>query len=134
MHALLTPSLRDRCLALSATDRAALAQDLICSLGDCGEIRRPKDQMDAFRREVQEQTGVDVRTRDRHAPLPAYKAAFILLCRQRLPVTQTEVSRYLGLNHATVVFHERRMQDALQCPSRDIQLVECYEKLSTIEI
>lgn len=134
MHALLTDSLRDRCLALSATDRAALAQQLLCSLGDCDAIRRPVDEMEVLRRAAVETLHVDVRTRDRHQPIPQYKAAFILLARQRLPVTQSEVGRFLGLNHSTVVFHEKRMQDALNVPGMDPDLVLCYDKLSKLKI
>lgn len=134
MHALLTQSLRDRCLSLAASDRASLAQELLCSLGDCGSLRKPSDEMERMRDAVYQAQGVDVCTRDRHQPIPQYKAAFILLARQRLPVTLTEVGRFLGLDHSTVVFHEKRMQAALDFPAGDPGLVRCYETLTNLKI
>lgn len=132
MHALLTNSLRDRCLSLSASDRAQLAQVLLCSLGDCGAIRHPEDEMRRMQEGIRGATGVDVRARNRHQPIPQYKAAFILLARQRLPVTLTEVGRFLDLDHSTVVFHEKRMRDALDIAGSDPDLVRRYEEINEI--
>lgn len=126
---ILTEYLRRRCLALQAEDRADLAGMLLQSLE--GEPRTDKaGTLAAIRQAVLDAYGVDILVdRSRRFPVPECKVIAAALALDLLPVSQSEVARWMGVRPCTINYYAARMHDALAVPGSDPGLIEKYKTI-----
>ena len=123
---ILTEYLRRRCLALQAEDRADLAGMLLQSLE--GEPRTDKaGTLAAIRRAVLDAYGVDILRRGRSQPGADCKMIAATLALDLLPITQSEVARWMGVTPGTANYYERRVREALETPARNPRLLAEYK-------
>ena len=126
--AILTEYLRRRCLALQAEDRADLAGMLLQSLE--GEPRTDKaGTLAAIRRAVLDAYGVDILRRGRSQPGADCKMIAATLALDLLPITQSEVARWMGVKPCTANYYERRVREALETPARNPRLLAEYKTI-----
>jgi hypothetical protein len=125
---ILTEYLRRRCLALQAEDRADLAGMLLQSLE--GEPRTDKaGTLAAIRRAVLDAYGVDILRRGRSQPGADCKMIAASLALDLLPITQSEVARWMGVKPCTANYYERRVREALGTPARNPRLLAEYKTI-----
>lgn len=125
---ILTEYLRRRCLALQAEDRADLAGMLLQSLE--GEPRTDKaGTLAAIRRAVLDAYGVDILRRGRSQPGADCKMIAATLALDLLPITQSEVARWMGVTPGTANYYERRVREALETPARNPRLLAEYKTI-----
>lgn len=128
MQPRLTDYLRRRCTALSAQDRAALAGQLLHSL----DADPPKDcdkELARMRQVVLDEYQVDVLDRCRMQPGPYLRAAMAHLALQRLPLSQSDMARWMGIRPCSVNYYEKTIRDALAVPGSNPALVSIYKNL-----
>lgn len=129
MHEGITEYLRRRCLALRPYERADLAGMLLQSL----EPENPLDKAEALERMADitaDTAGVDLRTEHRRQlPIPDVRCAFVYLATQMLPVSQSDLARFLGIKPCTANYYTKRMAQALALPGSNPALVTIYRKL-----
>lgn len=124
----LTEYLRRRCLALTAEDRADLVGMLLQSLE--GEPRRDKAvTLSAIRRAVLDAYGVDVLARSRRQPGPDCKMIAVSLALDLLPITQTDAARWIGVKPCTANYYLRKVNEAIEAPSRNPRLMAEYKTI-----
>ena len=125
----LTEYLRRRCLALRAEDRADLAGMLLQSLE--GEPRTDKaGTLAAIRQAVLDAYGVDILVdRSRRFPVPECKVIAAALALDLLPVSQSEVARWMGVKPCTANYYERRVREALEMPATNPRLLAEYKTI-----
>ena len=126
--AILTEYLRRRCLALQADDRADLAGMLLQSLE--GEPRADKaGTLAAIRQAVQDAYGVDVLQRGRSQPGADCKMIAAALALDLLPVSQSEVARWMGVRPCTINYYEHRVREAMEMPASNPRLLAEYKTI-----
>lgn len=126
--AILTEYLRRRCLALQAEDRADLAGMLLQSL----EVEPRQNKLEtlaAIRQAVLDAYGVDILQRGRSQPGADCKMIAAALALDLLPITQSEVSRWLGVKPCTANYYERRVREALETPATNPRLLAEYKTI-----
>lgn len=124
--AILTEYLRRRCLALRSEDRADLAGMLLQSLE--GEPIQDKGEVfAAIRQAVQDAYGVDVLQRGRSQPGADCKMVAATLALDLLPVSQSEVARWLGVRPCTINYYEHRVREAMAMPGINPRLLVEYQ-------
>ena len=124
----LTEYLRRRCLALQAEDRADLAGMLLQSLE--GEPRTDKaGTLAAIRQAVLDAYGVDILLRGRSQPGADCKMIAAALALDLLPITQSEVARWMGVKPCTANYYERRVREALETPASNPRLLAEYKTI-----
>lgn len=128
MQPRLTEYLKRRCQALSAEDRAALAGQLIQSL-DADPPMNVREVLEGMRKGIQEQYKIDVLDRCRMQPGPYLRAVFSHLALERLPISQSDMARYLGIRPCSVNYYERMVRDALNTPASNPPLIGIYQNL-----
>ena len=125
---ILTEHLRRRCLALQAEDRADLAGMLLQSLE--GEPRTDKSgTLAAIRQAVLDAYGVDILQRGRSQPGADCKMIAAALALDLLPITQSEVARWMGVKPCTANYYERRVREALETPATNPRLLAEYKTI-----
>ena len=73
-------------------------------------------------------SGIDVREhRSANRVGCMARTVFVYVARQA-GFTTTQIGRFVGRDHSTVVVASARMQDALDCPAADRELVELYRR------
>lgn len=126
--AILTEYLRRRCLALQAEDRADLAGMLLQSLE--GEPRTDKaGTLAAIRKAVLDAYGVDILQQGRSQPGADCKMIAAVLALDLLPITQSEVARWMGVTPGTANYYERRVREALETPASNPRLLAEYKTI-----
>ena len=126
--AILTEYLRRRCLALQAEDRADLAGMLLQSL-EGKPIRDQGAVFAAIRQAVLDAYGVDILQRGRSQPGADCKMIAAALALDLLPITQSEVARWLGVRPCTANYYERRVREALAMPATNPRLLAEYKTI-----
>lgn len=127
--AILTEYLRRRCLALQAEDRADLAGMLLQSLE--GEPRTDKaGTLAAIRQAVLDAYGVDIITeRSRRQPGADCRMIAASLALDLLPITQSEVARWLGVQPCMVTYYGKKIRGALEMPASNPRLLAEYKTI-----
>ena len=124
----LTEYMRRRCLALNANDRADLAGMLLQSLE--GESRIDKDgTLAAIRQAVLDAYGVDILKRGRSQPGADCKMVAAALALHLLPISQSEVARWMGVKPCTVNYYNRQVREALDMPVTNPRLIAEYKTI-----
>lgn len=131
MQPRLTEYLQRRCLVLSAEDRAALAGQLIQSL-DGDSPKNIPAELEKVRVRILEEYQVDVLDRCRMQPGPYLRAVFSHWALQVLPVSQSDVARYLGIRPCSVNYYERMVRDAVAVPGSNPSLMAIYQNIMKI--
>ena len=125
-HNQLTEYLRRRCLALQTEDRADLAGMLLQSL----DVDQDKlETLDAIRQAVLDAYGADILKRGRSQPGADCKMVAAFLALDVLPITQTEVARWMGVLPCTVNYYKRRVREALETPASNPRLLAEYKTI-----
>ena len=120
--------MRRRCLALNTDDRADLAGLLLQSLE--GESRIDKDgTLAAIRQAVLDAYGVDVLKRGRSQPGADCKMVAAALALHLLPISQSEVARWMGVKPCTVNYYNRQVREALDMPVTNPRLIAEYKTI-----
>ena len=120
--------MRRRCLALQAEDRADLAGMLLQSLE--GIQRKDKaETLAAIRQAVLDTYGVDILKRGRSQPGADCKMVAAALALDLLPITQSEVARWMGVKPCTANYYERRVREALETPASNPRLLAEYKTI-----
>ena len=120
--------MRRRCLALQAEDRADLAGMLLQSLD--GIQRKDKaETLAAIRQAVLDTYGVDILLRGRSQPGADCKMIAAALALDLLPITQSEVARWMGVKPCTANYYERRVREALETPASNPRLLAEYKTI-----
>lgn len=120
--------MRRHCLALQAEDRADLAGMLLQSLE--GIQRKDKaETLAAIRQAVLDTYGVDILKRGRSQPGADCKMIAAALALDLLPITQSEVARWMGVKPCTANYYERRVREALETPARNPRLLAEYKTI-----
>ena len=120
--------MRRRCLALNAYDRADLAGMLLQSLE--GESRLDKaGTLAAIRQAVLDAYGVDVLKRGRSQPGADCKMVAAALALDLLPISQSEVARWMGVKPCTVNYYNRQVREALDMPVTNPRLIAEYKTI-----
>lgn len=117
----LTPELRRQVLRLPAGDRVAL-------MGAIRESLLPSDRLgrlEALGEVMNALTGLEIRHASRRADYVRARTVFAFAARQEA-FTQSEVAGWLGLDHSTVHYLERRMAEALDYPTGFADYIELY--------
>lgn len=126
--AILTEYLRRRCLALQAEDRADLAGMLLQSLE--GEPRTDKaGTLAAIRQAVLDAYGVDILLRGRSQPGADCKMIAATLALDLLPITQSEVARWLGVQPCMATYYGKKIRGALEMPASNPRLLAEYKTI-----
>ena len=126
--AILTEYLRRRCLALQADDRADLAGMLLQSLE--GIQRKDKaETLAAIRQAVLDTYGVDILLRGRSQPGADCKMIAAALALDLLPITQSDVARWMGVRPCTINYYEHRVREALEMPASNPRLLAEYKTI-----
>lgn len=126
--AILTEYLRRRCLALQAEDRADLAGMLLQSLE--GEPRTDKaGTLAAIRQAVLDAYGVDILQRGRSQPGADCKMIAASLALDLLPITQSEVARWLGVQPCMATYYGKKIRGALEMPASNPRLLAEYKTI-----
>ena len=124
----LTEYMRRRCLALNADDRAELAGMLLQSLE--GESRIDKaGTLAAIRQAVLDTYGVDILKRGRSQPGADCKMVAAALALHLLPISQSEVARWMGVKPCTVNYYNRQVREALDMPVTNPRLIAEYKTI-----
>lgn len=127
----LTPYLRRRCLALKASDRAALVRIMTESLTPS---LRTEDQVKARLAQMGETmaalTGLEITRRCRRTEYMRARTIFAFTARQE-GFTQESIGEYLGLDHSTIHNMEKRMGDAFDVPTCWPDYIELYNLFTT---
>ena len=120
--------MRRRCLALNPDDRAELAGMLLQSLE--GESRIDKaGTLAAIRQAVLDAYGVDVLKRGRSQPGADCKMVAAALALRLLPISQSEVARWMGVKPCTVNYYNRQVREALDMPVTNPRLMAEYKTI-----
>lgn len=126
--AILTEYLRRRCLALQAEDRADLAGMLLQSLE--GEPRTDKaGTLAAIRQAVLDAYGVDILLRGRSQPGADCRMIAAALALDLLPITQSEVARWLGVQPCMATYYGKKIREALETPASNPRLLAEYKTI-----
>ena len=126
--AILTEYLRRRCLALQAEDRADLAGMLLQSLE--GEPRTDKaGTLAAIRKAVLDAYGVDILLRGRSQPGADCKMIAASLALDLLPISQSEVARWLGVQPCMATYYGKKIREALETPASNPRLLAEYKTI-----
>lgn len=126
--AILTEYLRRRCLALQAEDRADLAGMLLQSLE--GEPRTDKaGTLAAIRKAVLDAYGVDILQRSRRQPGADCRMIAAALAQDLLPITQSEVARWLGVQPCMATYYGKKIREALETPASNPRLLAEYKTI-----
>ena len=126
--AILTEYLRRRCLALQAEDRADLAGMLLQSLE--GEPRTDKaGTLAAIRQAVLDAYGVDILLRGRSQPGADCRMIAASLALDLLPITQSEVARWLGVQPCMATYYGKKIREALETPASNPRLLAEYKTI-----
>ena len=126
--AILTEYLRRRCLALQAEDRADLAGMLLQSLE--GEPRTDKaGTLAAIRKAVLDAYGVDILLRGRSQPGADCRMIAASLALDLLPITQSEVARWLGVQPCMATYYGKKIREALETPASNPRLLAEYKTI-----
>lgn len=126
--AILTEYLRRRCLALQAEDRADLAGMLLQSLE--GEPRTDKaGTLAAIRQAVLDTYGVDILQRGRSQPGADCRMIAAALALDLLPITQSEVARWLGVQPCMATYYGKKIREALETPASNPRLLAEYKTI-----
>ena len=126
--AILTEYLRRRCLALKAEDRADLAGMLLQSLE--GEPRTDKaGTLAAIRKAVLDAYGVDILLRGRSQPGADCKMIAASLALDLLPISQSEVARWLGVQPCMATYYGKKIREALETPASNPRLLAEYKTI-----
>lgn len=126
--AVLTEYLRRRCLALRPEDRADLAGMLLQSL-EGKPIPDKREVFAAIRQAVLDAYGVDILSRSRRQPGADCKMVAATLALDLLPVSQSEVARWMGVKPCTANYYERRVREALAMPASNPRLLAEYKTI-----
>lgn len=125
----ITEYLRRGCLALPDEDRAALAGMLLQSLEPGASLDREAVLGGLVSAGVRA-FGFDftaVRTRIQPAPDLRCAAAYIACA--ILPVSHSDVARWLGVRPCMVTYYRDKMQDAIAAPGSNPRLLRIYQTL-----
>lgn len=122
----LTPYLRHRCLNLRVGDRVALVRALQASLAKAAKENRLED----LARTMRKISGVDIRERCRRSDYVRARTVFSFVA-IREGFAQNTVARFLGLNHATVHYQDKRMTRAFQFPAKWTDHIQLYNQFTT---
>lgn len=127
----ITPARRKWLLSLSQSARVEvrrlLASDLPATRRDT-----KTEQLESLRAFACHRLGVDVTVRSRISSVLDARSAFILVARE-LGFSQSEIARFLGLNHATVCLTERSRREALEVPAFYQNFISNYNILQQWE-
>ena len=126
--AVLTEYLRRRCLALQAEDRADLAGMLLQSL-EVEPRQSKRETLAAIRQAVLDAYGVDILQRSRSQPGADCKMIAAALALDLLPISQSEVARWMGVKPCTANYYERRVREALEMPASNPRLLAEYKTI-----
>ena len=126
----ITEYLRRRCLALRVEDRADLAGMLLQSLENVPRLDQAATLAE-IRDIITEEYGVDIlETRSRQEPIPYLRMSAMFLARQLLPITQSEVARWMGVKPCTANYYEKTLKEALETPACNPGLIAIYKTIS----
>ena len=123
----LTPYLRRRCLALRAADRVALLSILRESL--TASPRTETERLDSMAAAMASLTGLDIRRRVRQAEYVRARTIFAFTARQE-GFAQLHIARFLGVNHATIHYMEKRMVDVFSLPEVYADYINLYNQFT----
>lgn len=126
----LTPYLRRRVLALPMEDRLALNRALSVSLRPDAPAEAGEPRLDVLRSAMENIATVDLKDRCRDRAHTEPRIVFAFICR-REGFSQGEIGKYLGVDHSTVCYWERRMGEALAYPASWQTLMNIYNKYIT---
>lgn len=132
MQPKLTDSLKFRCLRLPKEERADLVGLLLSSLKKNTLESAPEQTYQNLYRAVEEYYHIDLRSRAKERPNADVKAAFILTCREKIYISQSELGRRMSLRPCTIFYHEGRMRDALAYPGSNPALVSIYNEIQKL--
>lgn len=132
MQPRLTDSLKFRCLRLPKEQRQDLVSLLLNSFNRNSLESAPEKTFQSLYNAVETHYGLDLRSRAKVRPTADVKAAFILTCREKIYISQSELGRRMNLRPCTVFYHEGRMRDALACPGSNPTLVEIYNEIQKL--
>lgn len=123
----LTPELRRQVLRLPAGDRVALMGALRESLLPENRVGR----LDAMGEAMTALTGLEIRHASRRPDYVRARTIFAFAARQE-DFSQLAVAKWLGLDHSSVHYLERRMADALEYPAVFADYIALYNKFTSV--
>lgn len=123
----LTPYLTRQVLALPMPDRVTLARILGDSLVPAGPQRGTPERLEFLAGKMAGISGVDIHERTRRAEVIRARVVFSLVATNE-GFTTTNIGKYLGLDHATIVHYNKAMRDAFAVPNAWPEHIALYNE------
>lgn len=128
----LTPYLRRRVMELAYSDRVLLLRELNDSVRTRPFVQ-PADRLRELGDKMNALAGVNIRGRGRTRPLVEARMVFTLVARLE-GITQEEIAAYLGQDHSTVSYGEKRMRVAMSVPKAYPELINLYNNYTDLTL
>ena len=120
----LTPNMLRKAMNLPLADRVAL----MGALRDSVQAPvSPQERLEYLAGKMQEVTGIDVRTDSRKRDVVTARILFAFVAR-REGYTQPCIGNFIGRDHSTVSFFEKRMKDVFALPEVYRKEIILYNK------
>lgn len=120
--------LKRRCLSLPRESRRELVDVLVQSLEKPEIDKGPV--LEGIWEAALREYGVDIiLARERSQPVANCRMVAGCLAQELLPISQSEVARWLGVRPCTVNYYGKMMRAALGNPAMDPRLVEVYDRI-----
>lgn len=123
----LTPYLRRRCLDLDISERLALIRAIQGSLVTSDQ----HDWLEEKERILRGICGLDIRNPRRQKAYVAARCVFSF-CAKMQGISQNTIGDFLGQNHASVHYQQKKMADAFEMPAQYPDYIALYNQFSSV--
>lgn len=125
----LTPYLRRRVMRLSVEDRVILHREILRSLESPAAVQTDT-RLSRLAEVMEGLTGCDVRKRSRRADIIRARCVFVFVSRAE-GFSQCDIGFFLGLDHSSVCYLEKKMGDVLALPVAYQDYIALYNQFTT---
>lgn len=125
----LTPYLRRRVMRLPVEERVVLHREILASL-ESPELVQTDARLSRLAEVMEAVSGCDVKEKTRQAEFIRARVVFIFVARAE-GFSQCAIGAFLGLDHSTVHYLERKMRDALAMPAAFQDYIALYNQFTT---
>lgn len=120
----LTPYLLRRAMNLPLPDRIALMESL---RGSVVTPTSAEERLNYLAEKMKESVGIDVRENSRKREVVTARILFAFVAR-REGYSQNCIGEFIGRDHSTIAFFERRMKDVFSLPQMYREEIALYNK------